>query len=134
LLTNDPRIGYSHHTNLMGDRIILKLLGRVLDDYNAWFATNTPVVNPTLSEASSVLTNQSKWADALAAGRIEAYVQGGQVTVRNIGSTAVMAPLTVPAGTKVGATTADFGTAYAGSRSAWQSLAAGATLTLTVPA
>jgi hypothetical protein len=134
LLSNDPRVGYSHQTNLTGDRIILKVLGRVLDDYNGWFATNAPVVNPTFSESSSVLGNQSRWAQALAAGRIEAYVQGGQITIRNTGSAAVTVPVTAPAGTKIGATTADFGAAYAGSRSAWQSLAAGATLTLAVPA
>ncbi|MDP9395370.1 MAG: hypothetical protein M3Q27_14440 [Actinomycetota bacterium] len=133
VLSTDPRVGYSHQSNLSGDRILLSVLGRVLDNYNTWFKTNTPVVSTTLSRSSTELTQQGAWTAALAAGRVEAWTEDGQVTVAVVsGTSPVFVPVTVPTGTMAG--TVAFGTAYAGARSAWQQVAPGSPLVLTLPA
>jgi hypothetical protein len=134
LLSNDPRVGYSHQTNLTDDRLLLIVLGRVLDEYRTWFSANAPVENPTLSESSAVLLRQRQWSAALAAGSITGFVRDGVVTIENNGSTSLAVPVTMPAGTRVTGSTTQFGSAYAGSRSTWKSLAPGAVFSLTLPA
>jgi hypothetical protein len=44
VMSNDPRPGYSHQSNLAGDQLILQLLGNVLSTYRSYYTNNAPVV------------------------------------------------------------------------------------------
>ncbi|MEU3826791.1 hypothetical protein [Streptomyces sp. SID161] len=121
VLANDPRPHYVHQSNLAEDRILYPVLDRVLADYQALFAGNTPIVNLRQSAIGAELQNRSKWQTAVDAGRVTAYRIGNTVTVTAPSGTKI--PVTAPEGTRqqqVLGTTA-FGTAYAGERSAWAS-------------
>jgi hypothetical protein len=119
VLANDPRPHYAHQSNLAEDRVLYPVLDRVLADYQALFAANTPIVNLRQSAIGAELQNRAAWQTALAGGKVTAYRIGNTVTVTAPSGTQI--PVTVPEGTKqqllLGTTT--FGTAYAGERSAW---------------
>ncbi|MEU5807104.1 hypothetical protein [Streptomyces sp. NPDC047718] len=119
VLANDPRPHYVHQSNLAEDRTLYPVLDRVLDTYRTLYAPNTPIVNQSMKEIGTELGRRAAWDKALAAGRVTAYRIGTAVTVK--APSGVLAPITAPNGTKkqllLG--TADFGTAYAGNRSAW---------------
>ncbi|MFJ9820237.1 hypothetical protein ACIRU3_34210 [Streptomyces sp. NPDC101151] len=119
VLANDPRPHYAHQSNLAEDRILYPVLDRVLADYQALFADNTPIVNLRQSAIGAELQNRAKWQTALDNGRVTAYRIGNTVTVTAPSGTQI--PVTAPEGTRqqlLLGTTA-FGTAYAGERSAW---------------
>ncbi|GGR16247.1 hypothetical protein [Streptomyces roseolus] len=119
VLANDPRPHYVHQSNLAEERLLYPVLDRVLADYRALFAADTPIVNPRQKDVGAELTRRDAWDAALAAGKVTAYRIGNTVTVK--APSGVQIPVTVPEGTRrqlVLGTTA-FGTAYAGSRSAW---------------
>ncbi|WP_131735967.1 hypothetical protein [Actinomadura roseirufa] len=123
VLGNDPRPHYAHQSNLTEGRILYPLLDRVLGDYRAAFADNTPVVSGSMAEAGTELGRQDVWRAALRDGAVEkgtvtAYVQDGTVTVKAPDGLDV--PVTVPEGSKDGATGAAFGAAYSGERSAYR--------------
>jgi len=120
VLTNDPRLGFSHQSNLTDDRLILSLLGNVLAQYRSLYSANTPVVTPTLASAADELGRQDTWKAATAAGQVRASVQAGVVTVSS--ASAVPVPVTVPSGTTLAGTTTGFGSGYAGQLSAWQTV------------
>jgi hypothetical protein len=61
VLSNDPRLGYSHQSNLTGDRLILELLGSVLTEYRRLYLTNTPIITPTLESSAAELARQDAW-------------------------------------------------------------------------
>ncbi|MGW0764833.1 hypothetical protein [Streptomyces sp. NPDC002676] len=119
VLSNDPRPHYAHQSNLAEDRILYPVLDRVLADYQALFAANTPIVNLRESAIGTELSNRAKWQTVLANGKVTAYRIGDTVTVTAPAGTQI--PVTAPEGTEqqllLGTTT--FGTAYAGERSAW---------------
>ncbi|MFG2333729.1 hypothetical protein ACGFMM_29525 [Streptomyces sp. NPDC048604] len=119
VVANDPRPHYVHQSNLAEERLLYPVLDRVLADYRALFADNTPLVNPRQRDAGLELERRAAWAKALADGRVTAYRIGDTVTVRT--PSGVLAPLTAPEGTRrqllLG--TAAFGTPYAGARSDW---------------
>ncbi|MFF9910854.1 hypothetical protein [Streptomyces sp. NPDC013457] len=119
VVANDPRPHYVHQSNLAEDRILYPVLDRVLADYRALFADNTPLVNPRQRDVGTELDRRTSWDRALAAGQVTAYRIGETVTVK--APSGVTAPVTVPEGTRkqllLG--TAAFGTPYAGARSAW---------------
>ncbi|MBV2353616.1 hypothetical protein KUM39_04450 [Streptomyces sp. J2-1] len=119
VLSNDPRPHYAHQSNLAEDRLLYPVLDRVLTDYQALFAANTPIVNLRQSAIGAEFQNRAAWQTALDTGKVTAYRIGGTVTVT--APTGTQIPVTVPEGTKqqqlLGTTT--FGTAYAGKRSAW---------------
>jgi hypothetical protein len=119
VLSNDPRPHYAHQSNLAEDRNLYPVLERVLADYQALFADNTPIVNLRQSAIGAELQNRAKWQTALDAGRVTAYRIGNTVTVTAPSGTQI--PVTAPEGTRqqqlLGTTT--FGTAYAGERAAW---------------
>ncbi|MFK0253091.1 hypothetical protein [Streptomyces sp. NPDC090445] len=119
VLANDPRPHYVHQSNLAEDRTLYPVLDRVLDTYRTLYAPNTPIVNRSMKEIGTELGRRAAWDKALAAGRVTAYRIGTTVTVK--APSGVLAPITAPNGTKkqllLG--TGDFGTAYAGNRSAW---------------
>ncbi|GAA1593302.1 MULTISPECIES: hypothetical protein [Streptomyces] len=119
VLANDPRPHYVHQSNLAEDRTLYPVLDRVLDDYRTLFAPSAPLVNQSMKDTGVELGRRAAWDKALAAGRVTAYRIGTTVTVK--APSGVLAPVTAPTGTRkqllLG--TAEFGTAYAGTRSAW---------------
>ncbi|MGW0190447.1 hypothetical protein ACWDV7_32560 [Streptomyces sp. NPDC003362] len=119
VLAGDPRPHYVHQSNLAEDRILYPVLDRILADYRAMFADNTPLENPGHSAAGTELKRRAAWRSALDAGRVTAYRIGDTVTVTAPAGTQI--PLTAPEGTRkqllLG--TSPFGTPYAGRRSAW---------------
>jgi hypothetical protein len=131
VLTNDPRLGYSHQSNLTGDRLILDLLGNVMTEYRRLYLSNTPIVTPTLESSAAEMARQDAWSDAVNAGRVTASVQDGVVTVS--ATTGVTVPLTVPTGSTLAGTTTPFGASYAGERSAWSSVTPTTSLMVRVP-
>ncbi|MEU9852852.1 hypothetical protein [Streptomyces sp. NPDC047974] len=119
VVANDPRPHYVHQSNLAEERLLYPVLDKVLADYRALFAANTPIVNPRQKDVGTELTRRDAWDAALAAGKVTAYRIGTTVTVK--APSGVQVPLTAPEGTRKQLVlgTAAFGTAYAGSRSAW---------------
>ncbi|WP_225798779.1 hypothetical protein [Streptomyces sp. NK15101] len=133
VLGNDPRPHYVHQSNLAEERLLYPVLDRVLADYRALFAANTPLVNPAQKEAGTELNRRAAWDQAVATGKVTAYRIGTTVTVK--APAGVNVPVTAPEGTRkrllLGSTA--FGTAYAGTRSAWttpEPLQTAVTLTL----
>ncbi|MFI8422830.1 hypothetical protein [Streptomyces sp. NPDC085479] len=119
VVANDPRPHYVHQSNLAEERLLYPVLDRILADYRGLFAANTPIVNPRQKDVGTELTRRDAWDAALAAGKVTAYRIGDTVTVK--APAGVQIPVTAPEGTRkrlLLGTTA-FGTAYAGSRSAW---------------
>ncbi|KOG28871.1 MULTISPECIES: hypothetical protein [Streptomyces] len=134
VLGNDPRPHYVHQSNLAEERLLYPVLDRVLADYRALFAANTPLVNPAQRDVGTELSRRTAWDQALAAGKVTAYRIGGTVTVK--APAGVTAPVTAPEGTRkrllLGS--AVFGSPYAGTRSAWTAPELlQSTVTLTLP-
>ncbi|MEV6951321.1 hypothetical protein [Streptomyces sp. NPDC051183] len=121
VLANDPRPHYVHQSNLAEDRTLYPVLNQVLDTYRSLYAPSAPIVNQSMKDTGVELSRRAAWDKALAENKVTAYRIGTVVTVK--APAGVVAPVTAPAGTKkqllLG--TADFGTAYAGTRSAWTS-------------
>ncbi|CAM5416733.1 hypothetical protein SAVIM338S_02246 [Streptomyces avidinii] len=119
VLNNDPRPHYVHQSNLAEDRTLYPVLNQVLDTYRTLYAPSAPIVNQSMKDTGVELQRRAAWNAAIAANQVTAYRIGKDVTVK--APSGVVAPVTVPTGTKkqllLG--TADFGTAYAGSRSTW---------------
>ena len=119
VISGDPRPHYAHQSNLAEDRILYPVLDKVLADYQALFAADTPVQNLTQAALGTELQRRADWKSAVAAGDVTAYRIGSTVTVSAPSGTRI--PVTAPEGTTkqlVLGTTA-FGTPYAGQRSAW---------------
>ncbi|OKK19281.1 hypothetical protein AMK16_14175 [Streptomyces sp. CB00455] len=119
VLANDPRPHYVHQSNLAEDRTLYPVLDQVLDTYRALYAPSAPLVNQSMKGTGVELSRRTAWDKALADGKVTAYRIGTAVTVKAPSGT--VAPVTAPNGTRkqllLG--TADFGTAYAGTRSTW---------------
>jgi hypothetical protein len=97
----------------------------MLSQYNSWYtAPLTPVTDTTESQ---ILGEQAGWAAAQAS--VTASEQNGTVTITNSGGSPVTVPLTAPADTTVNGS--PYGQSYGGDLSAWTSIAAGNSLTLT---
>ncbi|MHC3474544.1 hypothetical protein ACYF6T_38435 [Streptomyces sp. 7R007] len=124
VLANDPRPHYAHQSNLAEDRILYPVLDKVLADYGALFADNTPVVNLRQSAIGTELQRRAAWKTAVDAGKVTAYRIGKTITITAPSGTRI--PVTAPDGTQqqltLGSTA--FGTPYAGERSAWTTPAA----------
>ena len=141
-LSNNPRPGYSHQSNLAGDQLILKLLGNVLTTYRSYYASNAPVVTPTQAAAGAELTRQAAWRAAVKADKVQASVKDGIVTITTAENIEV--PLTAPGGSMIPSTTttigkrtttvpaAPYGQSYAGSQSAWTQVKRGTVFTVNV--
>jgi hypothetical protein len=139
----DPRPHYAHQSNIAEDRILYPVLDALLARYQQTFATTAPLVNPRMSAVAEQLSRQDAWRAAVASGKVTGYRRGTKVTIVNSGPSSVEAPVSVPAGTRavtvnllgVVITGAEFGEAYGGQRTAWQSLPkTNGTLTLKLPA
>ncbi len=112
VMGNDPRPHYFHQTNLMdqsgqGDGLFYQTLNPLLTQYNAYFASNAPIVQLTMAQIGTLLNEQAGWA-AANTSQISGYIDGNVVTVNNNG-VATEIPLT---GTTIG-------TPYAGTQSGW---------------
>lgn len=116
---NDPRPHYAHQSNLAEDRTLYPVLEKVLADYRALFADNTPVQNLSQRAIGTELQRRAAWQTALANGSVTAYRIGDTVTVTAPSGTRI--PVTAPEGTtkQLLLGTTAFGTPYAGERSAW---------------
>ncbi|MBD0837162.1 hypothetical protein [Streptomyces sp. TRM68416] len=134
VIANDPRPHYAHQSNLAEDRILYPVMAKVLADYRALFADNTPVENLAQKAIGTELQRRAAWRAAVANNRVTAYRIGSTVTVTAPSRTQI--PVTAPEGTRkqlLLGTTA-FGTPYAGARSAWATPAAlQSALTLKLP-
>jgi hypothetical protein len=131
VLSNDPRLGYSHQSNLTGDRLILDLLGSVLTEYRRLYLTNTPIITPTLESSAAELARQDAWRNVVKAGLVTASVQDGVVTIST--TTGVTVPVTVPTNSTYAGTITPFGTSYAAERSAWEAVTPASPLRVQVP-
>ncbi|CAG7655702.1 hypothetical protein [Actinacidiphila bryophytorum] len=135
VLGNNPRPHFIHQSNLAEGRIAYPVLERVLGDYAALFAANTPAENLRTADIATELQRRAAWSAAWKGGKVTAYRIGSTVTVSAPSGVAV--DVTAPAGTRqaqlLGSTA--FGTAYAGRLSGWAQpgLLQGA-VTLTLPA
>jgi hypothetical protein len=130
VLANDPRVGYAHQTNLIGDGTgapgtstqlgytILALISDMLSQYDSW--TNMPLVQMTDTSEAQVLGEQAAWATALGTGKVVATEQNGVITVSNTTGATVNAAITAPAGTTING--AAFGQSYGGAQSTWTSV------------
>lgn len=135
LLGNDPRPHYAHQSNLAAEGILYPVLDRIVDGYRSTFADNSPVMNPTLTEAGEELVRQRDWAAQQT--QVSATIKGNQVTLHNSGSTVLTIPLTLPTDsvreTRGGRTISAHGTAYAGEQSGAFRLRAGGVAYFGVP-
>ncbi|MEU8465261.1 hypothetical protein [Streptomyces sp. NPDC029003] len=121
VLANDPKPHYVHQSNLAEDRTLYPVLNSVLDTYRTLYAPSAPLVNQSMKDTGVELGRRAAWDKAVADNQVTAYRIGKDVTVK--APYGVLAPVTAPNGTKkqllLGTT--DFGSAYAGTRSAWSS-------------
>ncbi|MFD9570403.1 hypothetical protein ACFWBI_11210 [Streptomyces sp. NPDC059982] len=121
VLANDPKPHYVHQSNLAEDRTLYPVLNSVLDTYRTLYAPSAPLVNQSMKDTGVELSRRAAWDKAVANNQVTAYRIGKDVTVK--APSGVLAPVTAPNGTKkqllLGTT--DFGSAYAGTRSAWSS-------------
>ena len=128
LADNDPRPHFFHQSNLADYNpdlpetdlaqggILYPVIGALVDRYEAAFDRgNSRLVQLTQTQIAEALARADAWTAAKAS--VGAWVQDGRVYVRNAGASAVTAPLT---GTTVGDD-------YAGQRSGWVAVGAGAT-------
>ncbi|MFJ4683234.1 hypothetical protein [Streptomyces sp. NPDC088789] len=119
MIANDPRPHYVHQSNLAEDRILYPVLDKVLADYRALFADDTPFENLSQSAIGTEFTRRAAWQTAVANGSVTAYRTGTTVTVT--APNGVQIPVTAPEGTNQQLLLSQtvFGTPYAGTRSAW---------------
>lgn len=116
VVSNSPRAHYAHQSNLAEDRILYPVLDKLIADYKATFAPNTPIVNATFTELGNELKNQADWASQRS--RVTGYIQGGQLKLQISGTAAVNTPITTPAGTTTSGTALG---AYGGNLTGWRS-------------
>jgi len=138
VLDNNPRVGYAHQSNLIGPATqngqdygytILDLISSMQSQYDGWYnAATTPLDQMTDSTEAQMLAEQGAWAQAAGGGNYTASETNDIVTITNNGA-AVSVPVTMPSGTTVNGSA--FGQAYGGQRSAWVTIAANGTTTLT---
>ena len=119
VLANDPRPHYAHQSNLSEDRLLYPVVDSILATYRSTFAANSPILNPSMQQASDALIQQRQWAAALKAKQVSAYILGGKVKIQS-SDVALRVPLTLPNGSTT-SSGGVFGSAYADERSTWTS-------------
>jgi hypothetical protein len=119
VLAGDPRPHYAHQSNLAEDRTLYPVLDKVLADYQALFADDTPVQNLPQAAIGTELQRRAAWRTAVTDDQVTAYRIGTTVTITAPSGTRI--PVTAPEGTtkQLLLGTTAFGTPYAGRRSAW---------------
>ncbi|WP_432492143.1 hypothetical protein [Kineococcus auxinigenes] len=116
VLAGDPRPVFAHQSNVTGDRVLLDVLARVLDEHARLLAPGTVLLNPSMDEVAHELRRRERWRTALAAGAVRALAGGGELLLE--AGADVEVPVTLPAG-------AGAGLPYAGARCGWLPVAAG---------
>jgi hypothetical protein len=142
VVSNDPRPHYAHQSNITEDRILYPVLNATLARYRSMYATNTPIANPTMTVTAEQLRHAEAWRTAVAAGRVEAYLSNGRVTIVNRSTGQLAMPASMPAGTNVVTlsvlgieiVSGPYGQAYGTGRSTWTAVNAGGRLLLRLPA
>ena len=95
VVANDPRPFFAHQANLADEGTFFSVGDAFLAKYSAWFSV--PTVQPTMTDAGTLLMQLAGWQSALAAGQVTAYLQNGAV---HITATALVSvPIT---GTSIG--------------------------------
>ena len=126
VLGNNPRPHYAHQSNLAEERILYLPLNSIISKYKSLFATNTPIVQPTYTQDSQILTQQATFATTLAgtpgvgqvASGLSGYVLNGKVFVQS--ASGMQVPVTTPSGARLTSTTGPlFGSSYEAEQSAW---------------
>ena len=125
VMGNDPRPHYFHQTNIAGYNpadadtdtteggTLYAVVNTLLKRYDASIdRTSAPLVQVSQDEAAKTLVRQKAWAADVTAGRVTGYIKDGKVHV--VASAATEVPIT---GTTEGS-------AYAGTKSGWKSVAA----------
>ncbi|WP_432572591.1 hypothetical protein [Kineococcus sp. SYSU DK005] len=125
VLAGDPRPLFAHQSNLTGDRVLLDLLQRVLDEHARLLAPGTALLNPSMDEVARELGRRERWRQALAAGAVRARAGGGELVLT--ADVDVEFPVTLPAG-------AAAGEPYAGARCGWVAVPGGGEVALRLPA
>ncbi|MCZ4492938.1 MAG: hypothetical protein JWP53_1869 [Conexibacter sp.] len=129
LMGNDPRPHFMHQSNLadynanlletdpLQGGILYPVVDGLLGRYDtAIDRAKAPLIQLTSTQIAATLSQQDAWAAALAGGKVTAWLQDGQLHVKNAGATPVDVPLT-------GTTAGDL---YGGQKSGWVTLPAGA--------
>lgn len=126
VLGNNPRPHYAHQSNLTEERLLYLPLNAIITKYRSLFATNTPIVQPTYTQDSQILTQQAAFATTLAgtpgvgqvAAGLSAYVLNGKVFVQS--ASGMQVPVTTPSGARLVSTSGPlFGSSYEAEQSAW---------------
>jgi hypothetical protein len=128
VMGNDPRPHFMHQSNLADYNpalpetdanqggILYPVIDGLLQRYEASIdRASAPLVQLTSTQIAAALARQSAWAANVAAGKVSAWVQDGQLHVANADGAAMDVPLT---GTTVG-------DLYGGQKSGWTSIPAG---------
>lgn len=134
IIRNDARPHFVHQTNQTGERLLYPVLDEALTRYRNVFADNSPLVNPTMSQAGTTLVNEQQWERS--SGMIDASVAGRIVRITNRADSPVTVPLTVPEGSRaiVDGHLADVvGESYSNARSIWVRIDPGATFSYQLP-
>ncbi|MCK2240527.1 MULTISPECIES: hypothetical protein [unclassified Crossiella] len=137
ILGNDARPQYAHQSNIAEERLLYPMVEGMLSSYRNTFATNSPIVNPRLSDAGTVMRRQNAWRAQVAAGKVSGYILGGRVYTS--APSGVDVPITVPEGTRTPGLLGGliqgplWGQVYAGERSDWRR-SSGSAFTLVLPA
>lgn len=119
IIDGDPRIHYSHQSNLTDDRVLYEPLERMLDRYRSLI--DAPLLQPTLAESGAELRRQARWSAALADGAVDVWRVGDEVHV--VSSVDVEVPFTGVAAA---------GDVYAGEAIGWVPVEAGEALILSI--
>src|SRR4051812_9521200 len=119
LMGNDPRPHFAHQSNLTADGVLYTVVDEVLNRYRRYFAPE--LVQLSHTDIGRAMRQQTVWAQDLAAGRVSAFLQDGQVHVTT--TTTMDVPVT---GTPQG-------TLYGGERSGWFTVTAGQPLVAQAP-
>jgi hypothetical protein len=128
IMGNDPRPDFMHQSNLADYNpalpetdpnqggIVYAVIDPLLTRYETYVdRASTPLMQLTPTQIAATLAQQNDWAANVAAGRVAAWLQDGQLHVKNTSGAAIDVPLT--------GTTA--GDPYGGQRSGWTTIAAG---------
>ena len=119
VVANDPRPFFAHQANLAEDGVFYLVADALLFKYGAWFSV--PPVQPTMTDAGTLLMQLAGWQSALRAGQVTAYVQSGAVHIT------ATAPVSVPiTGTSIGSV-------YGPLRSGWVSVSPTAPASIALP-
>jgi hypothetical protein len=118
MLSNSPKPHYAHQSNLTEGRLLYPVLDRTLETYRALFASNTPIINPTMTEAGTELARHGAWRSTDGA-KVSAYIQDGRLFLSHSAGpqTSLRVPLTLPVASSGGSLSN-----YGGTRTGWEAV------------